>query len=427
MVVVQRDLGQPIQLARLAALAVVVGLLAGAGAAVFVAGQHYLTHLLWHTLPHAMGLPFAPWWLTLALPVVGAVLTWQAMRLPGHGGHGPLEAPGLDIGPREAVSVLLAALASLCFGAVLGPEAPLMAIGTAAGAALFRGRDDPARQVLMIAGATAAAGAVLGNPLVTTILVLEIALAAGPAMTTITVILPMLSALAGGYLLQVGVGPWTGLGDVQLTMSALPAYPNVRLVDLVVGLVLAVAVAALGLLAPHAGALVQRLAAAAPLPVLIGAGVVTGTSGLLVSALTGLSPKLVVLAGQSAMGAYLTLPSLGVAAIVLIGKFVAFAVCLGGGFRGGALFPSIALGTILAGSAGLLMGVPASPALVATAIAAATGAMKQPFTGMVLGVMLTISTGPAVTVPAILGAVVGTLVRLAGDQFWPTPSAPHAG
>ena len=68
------------------------------------------------------------------------------------------------------------------------------------------------------------------------------------------------------------------------------------------------------------------------------------------------------------------------------------------------------------------MGVPASPALVATAIAAATGAMKQPFTGMVLGVMLTISTGPAVTVPAILGAVVGTLVRLAGD-----PSAPHAG
>ena len=150
-------------IARLSVLAMVVGLLAGAGASAYVAVQHHLTHFLWVGVPEALGLEAAPWWLVLTLPVVGGALTWGAMQLPGHGGHSPLDGLRLDIGPHQVASVLLAALASLSFGAVLGPEAPLVAIGTAVGAAVLRSPQHPARQVMMIVGAMAGAGAVLGN------------------------------------------------------------------------------------------------------------------------------------------------------------------------------------------------------------------------------------------------------------------------
>ena len=63
-----------------------------------------------------------------------------------------------------------------------------------------------------------------------------------------------------------------------------------------------------------------------------------------------------------------------------------------------------------------------------TAIAAAiAGGMRLPFTGALLGVLLTISAGPAITVPAILGAVVGMLTRLAADQGFAQPEPAVAG
>ncbi|MBK9697206.1 MAG: chloride channel protein [Propionibacteriaceae bacterium] len=415
-------------IARLSVLAMVVGLLAGAGASAFVAVQHHLTHFLWVGVPEALGLEAAPWWLVLTLPVVGGALTWGAMQLPGHGGHSPLDGLRLDIGPHQVASVLLAALASLSFGAVLGPEAPLVAIGTAVGAAVLRSPQHPARQVMMIVGAMAGAGAVLGNPLVTTILLLELALVGGAQVARPAVLLPSLVGLGSGYLLQVGVGPWTGLGDVQLSIKTLPVYENVRLGDLLFGLVLAVVVALVAFLAQRAAGALARAGRKLPLLLLLAAGLVTGLAAVLVTLVTGQSSTLVVFAGQTSMSAYLALPTLGVAAVVLVGKFVAYVACLGSGFKGGSLFPAIALGTILASMGGLVLGQEAVPALAATAIAAAiAGGMRLPFTGALLGVLLTISAGPAITVPAILGAVVGMLTRLAADQGFAQPEPAVAG
>lgn len=405
-------------IARLSGIAMVVGLLAGLGASIFVAVLHHLTHLLWHTLPEALGLDSPPWYLVVGLPLAGAALTWAATGLPGHAGHGPLDGFRLDISSAELASVLLGALASLCFGAVLGPEAPLVAIGTAVGAAVVRGPGHPARQVMMVVGAMAAAGAVLGNPLVTSILMLELALAAGAAMARPAVLVPALVGVGSGYLLQVGVGQWTGLGQVQMGIAALPAYDNVRAVDLLAGVPLAVAVALVAVLAQLGGRMVAAAAGRARLAVLLGVGGLTGLSALAAATWTGQPAELVLFAGQTSMTAYVALPSLAVAGVILLAKFVAFVACLGGGFKGGSLFPAIALGAVMAGMGGLVMGAGALPALVATAVAAATaGAMGLPFTGVLLAVLLTIPSGPAVTVPAILGAVVGMLVNLAASRI----------
>ncbi|MFZ0530161.1 MAG: chloride channel protein, partial [Propionicimonas sp.] len=326
--------GVPVgQIVKLSALALVVGLVAGAGASAFVAVQHDLTHWVWHELPSLIGFAEAPWWMVLLLPVIGGVLTYATFRLPGHGGHGPLDGFSLNIGPAEIVSAVLAALASLVFGAVLGPEAPLMAVGTALGALAVRKNQPAARQIMMIVGAMAAMGALFGSPLITSILLLEVALAAGATLARPTILLPSLVGLASGYLIQVGVAGWPGLGTMQMAVPGLAAYPSVRLIDLAVAVPLAILVTLLAIGARLGALRIAGLAKRSPLATIAGAGVVTGLAAVAVMLLTGGSYDLVLYSGQAAMPDYLAFTDLGMALTVLVAKFVAYTACLGGGFR----------------------------------------------------------------------------------------------
>jgi H+/Cl- antiporter ClcA len=97
----------------------------------FLVGVHEIQNGLFDDLPDALGLdPTPSWWALPMLLVGGALAALAITRLPGHGGHVPAE--GLSTGPPHPIDlpgVILAALASLSFGAVLGPEAPLVALG----------------------------------------------------------------------------------------------------------------------------------------------------------------------------------------------------------------------------------------------------------------------------------------------------------
>lgn len=118
------------RLTQLTLLGAVVGLAAAALAAAFLALVHTVEHWLWSDLPAALGAATPPWYLVLGLPVVGAAIVAVARKLlPGDGSHRPVG--GLDPAPsplRDLPGVALAALGSLSFGAVLGPEAPLIAL-----------------------------------------------------------------------------------------------------------------------------------------------------------------------------------------------------------------------------------------------------------------------------------------------------------
>src|SRR5215469_11622746 len=71
-----------------------------------------------------------PWWPLLPLAVAGAVVGATIRYLPGRGGHSP--ADGFHAGgvaePAELPGIFLAALAGLSLGAVIGPEAPVIAL-----------------------------------------------------------------------------------------------------------------------------------------------------------------------------------------------------------------------------------------------------------------------------------------------------------
>ena len=93
---------------------------------------HALQQWLYVDLSRDLGYDTNPsWWPLPILTVAGFAIAFAVIRLPGHGGHEPSE--GLRTSPptqpTEVPGVLLAALATLGLGLVLGPEAPLGVVG----------------------------------------------------------------------------------------------------------------------------------------------------------------------------------------------------------------------------------------------------------------------------------------------------------
>ncbi|MFD0429910.1 chloride channel protein [Streptomyces zhihengii] len=121
----------------------------------------------------------------------------------------------------------LCALATLPLGVVLGPEAPLMAVGSALAllsVRIMKATPDPkASLVIATAGSTAAISTILGGPIVASIMVIEAAGLAGAQL--VALLLPCLLASATGALVFTGFGDWTGLTIGALSLPTVP--PNV--------------------------------------------------------------------------------------------------------------------------------------------------------------------------------------------------------
>ncbi len=118
--------------------------------------------------------------------------------------------------PIELPGIVLASLATLCLGVVLGPEAPLIAIGSGIGvlAVHLVKKDAPAQAVAVIgaAGSFAAISTLLGSPLVGAFLLMEAAGLGGPMLGVVLV--PGLLAAGVGALIFVGLSKLDRLRDV---------------------------------------------------------------------------------------------------------------------------------------------------------------------------------------------------------------------
>lgn len=402
-------------LAKLLGAAIVVGLAAGAGVIAFLAAEHQLQNLLWTTIPDSLG--STPGWWVFAVLIVGAVGVWGALKLPGHGGHRPLDGLGIDIGPKVIASVVVAAIISLSVGAVVGPEAPLMAVGSAIGGLIAMRAEDDARKVLMLAGAAAAITMILGNPMVSAVLILEAAALQGSpgGKKVMVAALPVLVAMGFGYLIQVGVGDWSGVGMARLAVDGLPAYPTVQAVDLALAVVVAVVTAGFAVLSVESGTFFQNRIPGQLTRLLLAAVIVAGVA-VAARALTNEPVSTVLFSGQEASAEVLGITSAGVLLVIAIAKTIAYAVSLGGGFRGGMVFPAVFLGVTVATGASLIVSGSSVSALAAAGIAAAVaGVLRLPFTAVLLALLLCAAAGLAVTTTAIVGAVIGVLVRVAAD------------
>jgi H+/Cl- antiporter ClcA len=407
---------------RLVLLGALVGIPAGLAGALFLAAVHELEHWMWGDSTPA-------WYLIVGLPVVGAGIVATARTLlPGDGGHRPLDGLSTEVMPISyAPGIALAAVGTLAFGAVLGPEAPVIALGaiTALAVTRFARLGEPASHMLGLAGSFAAISALFGGPIVAGVMMLEAGVGLGARV--IPALLPGFVAAAVGYLIFVGFGDWGGLDSPGLTVPDLPPYEGTHLLDLLVALAVGVATAicivAINRAARRAA---TRAAKRVSMPaLLLAGGLIVGLLALLADAL-GAEPDEVLFSGQSAIPELIAEGSTAIVLLVLAAKAIAYGVSLASGFRGGPIFPAIFLGIGLATLPVLWFDV--SPTL-AIAVGAAAGMAAQArliLTAMLFGALLVGTGGLDATPAAVLAAVAAWLTATALDPR-PRPDSPASG
>jgi H+/Cl- antiporter ClcA len=407
-------------------LAALLGVPVAFAAVLFQTLIHDVIRLVWDVVPDELGWAEPSWWYVILVPAVAGLLVALVVRLPGHGGHSPLEGLGADpIPPLALTSILPAALATLGLGLVLGPEAPLIALGLGLGAlavGLIR-MEGTGAQLLVFAGAFAAVAALFGGPLVAAFLLFEVTAASGkiPAQQIGRALLPGFVAAGTGALVFTGVADWPGLHQANLALPSLPPYETLRITDLWWCLLMAVAIATTVVVIRHLahGVATQSVRGHTRMLVLAGLGV--GALAVVFRATTDRPVDLVLFSGQAELPAVVAEGSAGVLILLVAAKGLAYALSLGAGFRGGPVFPAIAIGVAAAmAAANVLPGLHTTPAVAAGIAAGTTAVLRVPFTAVLLTSLLMGSSAFDVAPIAVLAAatawVIATLLPTPEDR-----------
>ncbi len=411
---------------KLVLIAAAIGIPAALVAALFLALVHELENLLWDDLPDQLGYDSPPAYLVIGLPVVGALIVILARRLlPGDGGNPPTEGMALQATPvAYAPGIALAAIGTLAFGAVLGPEAPVVALGAIVGVAAthFVKVGEQEKRVLSTAGSFSAISALFGGPLTAGMLLLEGGVGMGAKL--IPTLLPGLVAAAVGYVIFTGFGDWGGLDAPGLVVPDLPAYKGTFIGDLLVALAVGVATAVAIAMVRRAVAVVERegLPRLGMAGLLLAGGLAVGLLAQVFEAFD-VSSQDTLFSGQSAVPDVIAEGSAGVIVALLVAKALAYAISLGCGFRGGPIFPAIFLGVGLASLP--VVWFDTSPT-VAVAVGAAAGMAAQTrliIAPVLFGALLTGQAGLD-AVPAAVLACAAAWITMAALSRPPDPDGP---
>ncbi len=423
-------------------IAAILGVPISAAAYGFLALVDYLQKELLSYLPHQLGFTSTPAWWPLPMLAVGAVLAAAAIRyLPGRGGPSPAGGFAMHPPPTpvQLPGVICAALATLAFGAVLGPEMPLIALGGGLGVIatrLGRRRNVPDQAVAMLAasGSFAAISALLGSPILGAFLLME---ASGLAGATLEVVLvPGLLAAGVGSLIFTGLGKLTGLGTYSLTIPGLPPVSHPYASEFGWAVAVGLAAALIGPGIRWLGRLVYGFAQRQLLLVLVLAGLAVAALAIGYAQATGRPVSDVLFSGENSIGPLVqhgASYTVGALLLLMLCKSLAYGVSLGS-FRGGPTFPAMFVGAAGGVAMSHLPGLP----LVA-GVALGMGAMcvvmlTLPMTSVLLATLLLGSDGLAV-MPAVIVAVVVAYVAsawtaprpAAGGEPAPSPAARLTG
>jgi H+/Cl- antiporter ClcA len=378
----------------------------------FLWAVHALQQWAFETLPILLGFDAAPWWWPLPLLAVGGLIVGAAIAwTPGGGGHSPADGfkAGTPPKPTELAGILLAAVVSLSCGAVVGPESPLIALGSGLAVLALRSltskAPDTAVAVVGGAGAFAAIAFLLGSPIVGAFLVLEAVGLASPKAKAVLV--PGLLCSGIGFLVAVGVNAWTGIGKVSLVITNVPSFTHPHGTEFLWAIGIGIGAALLGESVRSLALLVRRHVELRPVILTPVAGLVVGVLAIIYSRLTGNAPSDALFSGEESLphlihnaGTY----SVGATSLLIVCKGLAYSISLSG-FRGGPVFPSMFIGA----AAGIVLSH--LPGLSATAgIAMGIGAMtavmlRLPMTAVLLPSLLLGREGIS-AMPLVIVAVV---------------------
>ena len=400
-------------------LAAVIGVLVSLASWGFLELVHMIQVGVYKDLPGDLGYDTAPWWWPLPWLALAGVLTAFAIeRLPGRGGHVP--ADGLKTGggptqPIELPGVLLAALATLGLGLVLGPEAPLIALGMGLGVIAVRlVRKDAPQQVLGLmaaAGSFAAISTIFGSPVIGAVIIIEAAGLSGPTLPL--VLLPGLLAAGIGSLVFIGMGDWSGLSTSAWALNpfSLPTFSGPGWGDFGWTIVLAIAAALVVFVIVQIARWTTRVVSTRPFVLTTAAALVVGGLAIAFSQATDQPTDAVLFSGQDAFASVLkdaSTLSLTTLALLLVFKGAAWSISLGN-FRGGPTFPALFLGLVGGLLAGHLPGFSETPAVAVLMGAGVVSILRLPLSSVVVALLLTSKAGLGVA-PLIIVAVVAAYI-----------------
>ena len=402
-------------------LAAILGLVASLVAWGFLELVHEMQIWVFTDLPHALGYNATPrWWSLPVLALAGLVAALAITRLPGRGGHRP--SAGLSPEPTQPVDmpgVVLAGLATIGLGLVLGPEAPLIAMGGGLGFLAVRlvQSDAPPELGTLVAasGTFAALSFLFGSPLIAAVLLIEASGLTGPRLPL--VLLPGLLAAGIGSLVSIGMGEWTGVDTSEISLDPLPVpeFARPELVDFLWTIPLAATIAVVVFVIFYIARRAEPVAAARPFLALPGLGLAVSGLAIGFSELADKSVDQVLFSGQEAIGPLIADEgtwSLSALALLIGFKGLAYALSLAG-FRGGPVFPAILLGAAAGLMAAQLPGFSITPAVAVCIGATVVSILRLPLAAVVLATLLCSGAGLGASPVIIVGVVVAYLTTLA--------------
>jgi H+/Cl- antiporter ClcA len=423
----------PLELLRSRAYVVLLIFAALIGVPVALAAYYFLAavgksqHWLYQNLPVDLGFSHAPSWWPLPLLVIAGGLVGAIIHfLPGTGGHEPANgfvAGGGAAPPNELPGIILAAFATLALGAVLGPEAPLIAIGGGLGAWAVHlvKKDAPAQAVIVIgtAGSFAAIATLLGSPIVGAFLLMEVAGLGGPLLGLI--LTPGLLAAGVGSLIFLGLDNLTGLGTFSLSVGTLPPFTSLNGIEFFWAIAIGILGAAVGTMVKRSSKLLLGIVAPRRLWIspLVGAGV--AIAAMVFGHFSSHGASEVLFSGQDSIGPLIQKAgtwTAGALVLLVACKSVAYSLSLST-FRGGPVFPAIFLGA----SGGIALSHVGNLPMVAGAAmgmaAMLVTMLGLPLTSVMLTVLLLSADGIELT-PLIIVSVV--VAYVAAAFFGPKPA-----
>jgi H+/Cl- antiporter ClcA len=419
---------------KLLVLAAIVGVPIATTAFFFLKLIELMQGWLFTDVPEGIGFDTTPVWWPLPLLAIAGVLVAATIRsLPGTAGHSP--ADGFKAGgatmPIDLPGIALASLATLAFGVVLGPEAPLIAIGggLAVLAVRLAQRDVPAQTAAVVsaAGGFAAISTLFGSPLPAAFLLMEASGLGGATMTL--VLLPGLLAAGIGTLTIVGLDSWTGFGTFSLAIPNLPSVGQPTIAEFGYAIAIGVAAAVVGTGIRQLALLLRPRVERHLIPFTMVVGIGVAVLAIVYDEWTGKSYSDVLFSGQTAMGPLIAQSasySVGAIMLLVVCKGLAYSLSLSS-FRGGPVFPAMFIGAAggialshlpgLTLVAGVAMGIGAMSAVM----------LKLPLSSVLLATLLLASDGlivmPLVIVAVVVAYVASTRFTLVAGQAVAGPAA----
>jgi H+/Cl- antiporter ClcA len=407
----------------------IVGVVVAFVAYFFLKGVSEAQHYIFGTLPTEVGFSDEPvWWPLPWLTLAGLLVALTISYLPGTAGHRPAEGfkTGGPVSPIDLPGIAIASLVTLCFGVVLGPEAPLIAIGSGIGvlAVHLVKKDAPAQAVAVVgaAGSFAAISTLLGSPLVGAFLLMEASGLGGPLLGVVLV--PGLLAAGVGALVFVGLDAWTGFGTFSLAIPNIPAFGSPDGAEILWAVAIGLAAAVLGTSIARLGLFLQPLVERRMIALMPVVGLTVGGLAVIFAEVTGRNSSEVLFSGQDQLPQLIHTAagwSVGALMLLFVCKGLAYGLSLSS-FRGGPTFPALFLG---AAGGIALSHAPGLPMIagVAMGIAAMSVAMlRLPMTSVLLAAVF-LEADAVKLMPLIIIAVVVAYVASARLAPAKPPSA----